>query len=154
MWQIASFRLVSGSLCALETSDPKCWTFPWAICAFLFETQKRASPSRFNKLTVASKQLSLLFAPINMPSTYWSKVISGYLPCHGSNSFDNTLPNRVGLFFKPSESMVQHNCIFLPVVRFSHSKAKRVWLCSATGMQKKASFKSRTEINVCLWHGG
>jgi len=41
-------------------------------------------------------------------------------------------------------SNLNDSMTFLLITGFSHSKAMIVWLCSSTGIQKKASFKSKT----------
>ena len=51
------------------------------------------------------------------------------------------VPKSVGLVLNPWGGAVQESCIFRPVVGFSQSKAETVWLCSTTGIRKKASFK-------------
>ena len=51
----------------------------------------------------------------------------------------------------PWGSTFQYSCTFLPVMGFSYLMAKIIWLCSSTGIQKKAYFKSKT-VNKHLFH--
>ena len=100
----------------------------------------------FRTVTVLSKQFLYILLVINMSSTYYRRTPD--FNRISLKSLANTSPNIVEEFLNPCDSRVQQYWSMAFVSRSCHSKVNNSWASSSAGMQKKASFKSKTENHL------